>query len=93
MYKLWLLPFPILHGKMKSKEMDDRDFFRQSLIKERNAKCSKFSADEDEISACVKMLLKVVLRNCLLYLLLLKSLFNKRDIFSLICKVSVKKNS
>lgn len=65
--------------------------FRQSVIKEQNAKCSKFRADEDEISTRIKMLLKVVLRNCHLYLLLLKSLFNKRDIVSLICKVSVKK--
>lgn len=50
---LWLLSVPILYGKMKSKEMDESNFFRQSVIKEQNAKCSKFSADEDEISTHV----------------------------------------
>lgn len=51
--KLWFLSVPILYGKMKSKEMDERIFFRQSVIKEQNAKCSKFSVDEDEISTHV----------------------------------------
>lgn len=46
------LPFllvPNSYGKMESKETDERGFFRQSVIKEHNDKCSKFSADEDEI--------------------------------------------
>lgn len=44
---------PNSYGRMESKDTDERGFFRQSVIKEHNAKCSKFSADEDEISTHV----------------------------------------